>query len=131
MCRSVTGRQAIDARNKLQILDDSHLWVQRGRFRQVSGSALSLEWLLEHVEPGDTGEAFRGRLVARQDAHCRCLAGSVRPQEPENFSTFDLEAQVIYCRERPVAFGHVLHFDHDTIPPENECSRDSMNSPPT
>ena len=114
----VSGGDAVDAGHEMQVLADGHFRIQGRRLGQIARPALGLEGLVEDVETGDPGMAFGGRQVAGQDAHRRGLAGPVGAEEAQNLAGFDLEAQVVHGRERPVALGHVLHFDHAAFSPE-------------
>jgi hypothetical protein len=109
---AITARDALDARAERQVVGDGHLRVQRRRLRQVSGAALGLDGLLEHVVAGHDALALGGRHVAGQHAHRGGLAGAVRPQKPEDLAARGREAHVVHGRHRPVAFREVLDFDH-------------------
>jgi hypothetical protein len=99
----------LDARDKLQILAHRHFGVERRRFRKVSGPALGLDGLVEDVEAGDHRLASRRRHVAGEDAHGRRLAGAVRAQKAEDFSTLDPEGEVIDRRDAAISLGEVLN----------------------
>jgi hypothetical protein len=69
--------------------------------------------LVEDVEPGDNGVAFRGRHVAGQDPHRRRLAGAVRSEEAEDLAALDARKLTSFTAVCPaVAFREVLDLNH-------------------
>ena len=53
----------------------------------------------------DLGRAGRGRDQPAGDLHERRLAGSVRPEEPDQLALADLEVDAAECLDRPVSLG--------------------------
>ena len=97
---------------KVEVVLDGHVRVERRRLRKVAGSSLGLDRLLEHVVARDDSLSVRGRHVSGQHAHRRCLAGAVWSEEPEDFSALRFEAHVVDGRDRAVALREMLNFNH-------------------
>jgi hypothetical protein len=103
---------AFDFCHEVEVFDHAHVGIERRRFRQVSGTALGLDRLVEHVEAGDNRLALGCRYEAREDAHRRRLAGAVGPQEAEDFAALHAKADVLDGRHPAVSLREVLHLDH-------------------
>ena len=112
----LAARHPLDLGDELEIFDDAHVGVERRRLRQIAGAAFGLDRLVEDVEPGDDGVAFRGRHVAGQDPHRRRLAGAVRSEEAEDLPALDAKAHVVHRGHPAVAFREVLDLNHGGSP---------------
>src|SRR5207247_1494878 len=95
-----------------QVLEDTHIGVQRRCFRQIAGAALGFDRLLEHVEACDNRLSLGGRHEAGQNPHGRRLSSPIRAEKAENFAAFDAEADVLNGRDSTEAFGEVLNLNH-------------------
>jgi hypothetical protein len=109
---AVGSRDALDLSDEVQVFDDGHVGVEGRRFRQVTGSTLRFDRLVEHVEAGDDGLAGCGRHVPRQDPHRRGLAGAIGPEESQDLASLHAEADVVHGGYRAVPFAEVLNLDH-------------------
>src|SRR5437763_1920674 len=83
---------------------------------QVAGAPLGLDRLVEDVESGDNGLAFRRRHVAGENPHRRRLAGAVGAEEAENLAPFDAKADVVDGSDAAIAFREVLNLNHRGSP---------------
>jgi hypothetical protein len=112
----IARRHPLDAGDEVQILPHGHLGIERRRFGQVAGPALRVDGMVEDVEAGHRGAAFRGRHVAGQDPHGRRLPGPIWPQESEDFPPFDAKTDVVHGGDAAVAFSDVLNLNHTIAP---------------
>jgi hypothetical protein len=112
----LAGGDALDARDELEVLAHGHVRVERRGFRQVARAPLRLDRVRENVVAGDGCVALGRRHVAGQYPHGRGLAGPVRAEEPEDFSSFDAEAHIVHGGDAAVALGEVLDLDHVKSP---------------
>ena len=109
---TLVRRDALDLGDKRQIFGHGHIRVQRRRFRQVTGSTLGFDRLVEDIEPRDDSLAIRGGHVSRQDAHRGRFPGTVGPQESENLSALGAKAHVLDGGQAAEPLGEVLDLDH-------------------
>jgi len=69
-------------------------------------------WIFGDREAADFGVAGARRDEAGDHAHGRRLAGTVGPEEPEDFALFDGEREVIDHELGTELFGEFVDFDH-------------------
>src|SRR4051812_5340395 len=81
-----------------QIGIDSHFaW-------QVSNCGAGLQAVRLAIMSEDGGIARGGTQEVEQDSDGGSLAGAVQPEESKDFTTPNLQVQMIYCHEFAVAF---------------------------
>ena len=64
--------------------------------------------------PFEENFAFRRLQKSRDDLDGRALPGAVRPEIPEYFSRFYGETDVVDSRDRGIALGERVHFEHSS-----------------
>ena len=100
-----------EPRREFQEGGDLHLGVQRWILGQIPDTPLDVEWRLRDVQTGDQHPSFGGRHEPGDDPHGGRLPGAVRPQEPEDLSLRDAEAEIRYRQCPPVTLGDAVHQD--------------------
>jgi hypothetical protein len=86
--RLQAGRQA-------EVVDQRHVGVERRIFGEIPDPPSDLLRVLVNVVAVERGGAGSGGKVARQNSHCRALAGPIRTQEAQHLARAHLEANVV------------------------------------
>jgi len=103
--------QAIDAGEEAQVLPHRQFGIEREALRHVADPRARSGGCVQHVHAGDPGAAAgRGQQTA-QHAEDGGLAGTVRPQQPEDFPPLHGEADMVHGDERAEATHQVVHLD--------------------
>ena len=105
--------QAIGAREKIQVLADRELRVEREFLRHVADVLARRCACGAQVEPGDAQGARRGRKQPAQHAEGRGLAGAVRAEKTEDLAAPDPETDVVDGGEGAEPAHEVAHLDFD------------------
>ena len=102
-------RDSPEAGRELEEGGDLHFRVQRRALWQIPDPPPDLEGGLGDVQTADQHPPLGGRHEAGDDPHGGGLPGAVRPQEAEDLSLRDAEAEVRYRECFPVALGDPVH----------------------
>ena len=101
----IGGRDALQLADKIQVLGDFHLRVERRSFGQVADAPFHLHGVFQHVKTGDVGRALRRRQEAGEDAHGGGLPGAVGAEEADDLAFFHLEGDVVHGDSASVSLG--------------------------
>ena len=105
-------RHALERRAIIQVFRHTHVAIERNIFRHIAEVRARLKRLFKNVESGDARAAGSRRHEARQDAHGRGFAGTVRSEESHDFALANLEIQILNGSLTSVTFSQILNLDH-------------------
>src|SRR4029077_6855428 len=108
----VGAGKAFEFADKAEVLGGLHLRVDGRSFGEVADALLDLEGLLDDVEAGHGGSAFRRRQEAGQHTHGRGLASAVGAEKAHNPSLGDFEGDMVNGSGAGVPFGKIFDLDH-------------------
>src|SRR5439155_22326684 len=116
--RSPQGRagQPVQPAVVAQVLAGRELVVQAGRLGQDAADGADAPRFGAKAHAVDPRGAGRRHHQTREHPNGGRLAGTIRPEQPEDLTVTDGEAQVLHRLERAEALAEALHLDHGTSP---------------
>src|SRR5439155_10234767 len=116
--RSPQGRagQPVQPAVVAQVLAGRELVVQAGRLGQDAADGADAPRVGAKAHAVDPRGAGRRHHQTREHPNGSRLAGTIRPEQPEDLTVTDGEAQVLHRLERAEALAEALHLDHGTSP---------------
>ena len=84
--RRFRPRHSPEPRREGQVCTHRHLGVQRGRVGQVADASANRVGMRDHVETIHQDPPRGGKEVARQNAQRGCFAGTVEPEQADDFA---------------------------------------------
>src|SRR5260370_29450604 len=100
---NLATRNAFNARDESQVLGDGHIRIYGRIFRQITSAPLGFDRLIDDIISRHTRPAFARGEVTGNDPHGRRFPGSVRAEEPEDFTLLHFKADVRDSKRRSVA----------------------------
>ena len=95
--------QALETGGELEVVRHHHFRVHGQILGQVTQLALGLLGMRRQVQPGNTDSALIGLQVAAEHFHDRGFAGTVVPQQADDFPSTDGETDLVHGDELAVA----------------------------
>ena len=112
-CRGHARRwYALCTRDKAQVGRDIKDVVERRLLGQISDLARSFIILCRHIESGNVYRSGGGCGEARNHPHRGGFAGTIRPEEADNFAFFYIEGNIVKDSLGAVALCNVVESDH-------------------
>ena len=106
------ARHALQFADKCQVFLHLHFRIHRRSLRQIADALLHFDRLLEHVEAGHGGAAFRRRKEAGQNAHGRGFPGAVRSEKADDLALLHFKRNVIHRERAGVSLREALNCNH-------------------
>ena len=104
--------QVVRAREEIEILGHRRIRVDTGVVGHEAGDPADLFRIVDHGIAADARVAALRRIQRRQNPHRRCLAGSVRSDEPEDLTSLDAERHVVYGTDAVEVPDEALELQH-------------------
>ena len=109
---ALLARKPAHLAEKVEQLSGRHVIVERAILGEVPQASRRVDPVRSHVEPGDARRAFVRGKIAAENLHRRGLPRTVRPQERNNLSSGNIEADVLGRYERTVVLGQSPGLNH-------------------
>ena len=98
--------------DKIQIILDGHIQIERGQFRQIPDFGFCLDGIVQNFMAVDGDGAGCGGQIAGDDVHGRGFTGAVGAQKTKDFSLIDGEGDIIHGVLFAVLFYEVFYLYH-------------------
>ena len=111
---AIGARDLVSDREEVEELPDFHSVINAEVVRHEPDHPAHRHRLGGDRKTGDAPFAGRGPQERRQESDRRALARAIGPDESEDLTLADCEAQIVDRDEVTIAFGEVDHLDHET-----------------
>ena len=109
------SRHLPDPGDKLEVLNNLHIHIERRALRQVANRLPHLHGVLKSLYVIHIDAAGICHHVGCYNLQGRRLPGSIGPKEAEDLTRSDLKADVVYGDRRSVGLGNILYLNHELI----------------
>jgi hypothetical protein len=108
--------KAVGAREKIQVLTDRQLPIERKLLRHVAQMLPGRGAGLAHIDSRNRQGASRGGQEPAEHAERCGFAGSVRSEQTENLPSLDAETHMVNRDKFPETPIEIVDFDHGVAP---------------